>query len=191
MLNYKNIKSDRQWKGTIALSCDQFHRLCKVFSACFEELNQISLIEMATNLNSNFLLKTYEDCLFYVLFQLKNGLSYDSLGLLINTDSSNAQRNFEKYLAVLELALVQLGAMPKRGFKDIAEFEEYFKDEAELTLDATEHSTQRPADNDAQKEAYSGKKSNTRTKNCLLVTKKGEFYTLVKLILARNTTTVY
>ena len=56
MLNYQDIKSDRQWKGTIALSSAQFHRLCKVFSTCFEELNQISLIEIATNLNSNFLL---------------------------------------------------------------------------------------------------------------------------------------
>lgn len=159
MLNYEDIKSDRQWTGTIALSSAQFHRLCKLFSTCFEELNQISLSEMSTNLNSNFLLKTYEDCLFYVLFQLKNGLSYDSLGLLIGTDGGNAQRNFEKYLAILELTLIKLGAMPKRGFKDITEFEEYFKNETELTLDATEHSTQRPADNDAQKEAYSGKKA--------------------------------
>ena len=165
MLNYREIKSDRQWKGTIALSSVQFHRLCKVFKASYEELNEISLMEIETNLKSNFLLKTYEDCLFYVLFQLKNGLSYDSLGLLISTDASNAQRNFEKYLSVLELALIRLGAMPKRGFKDITEFEEYFKNESKLTLDATEHSTQRPADYDAQKEAYSGKKSNIRTKS--------------------------
>lgn len=165
MLDYRNIKSDRQWKATIALSSGQFHRLCGVFSSCFEELNQISLSEMATNLKSQFLLNTYEDCLFYVLFQLKNGLSYDSLGFLINTDGGNAQRNYERYLSILELALIKLGAMPKRGFKNIAEFEAYFKDETELTLDATEHSTQRPADNDAQKEVYSGKKSNIRTKN--------------------------
>lgn len=164
MLDYKNIKSERQWKGTTGLSSEKFHRLCKVFSACFEKKHEVSITEMAINLKSDFLLKTYEDCLFFVLFQLKNALSYDSLGLLIDTDNSNAQRNFEKYLSILELSLTELGAMPKRGFKDIAEFESYLKDE-EIILDATEHATQRPADNEAQKAVYSGKKSNIRTKN--------------------------
>lgn len=164
MLDYKNIKSERQWKGTTGLSSEKFHRLCKVFSTCFEKKHEVSISEMSINLKSDFLLKTYEDCLFFVLFQLKNALSYDSLGLLIDTDNSNAQRNFEKYLSILELSLTELGAMPKRGFKDIAEFESYLKDE-EIILDATEHATQRPADNEAQKAVYSGKKSNIRTKN--------------------------
>ena len=102
---------------------------------------------------------TYADCLFFVLFQLKNGLFYDSLGLLIGTDGSNAQRNFEKYLSVLENTLLRLGAMPKRGFSDIAEFENYFADNRQIILDASEQATQRPQDKEAQKEAYSGKKT--------------------------------
>ena len=164
MLNYKNIKSDRQWKGTTGLSSAKFHELCKVFASCFEKKHEISLSEMEINLKSNFLLKTYEDCLFFVLFQLKNALSYDSLGLLIDTDNSNAQRNFEKYLGILESSLIELGAMPKRGFKDIAEFESYIKDK-EIILDATENATQRPQDKDEQKAVYSGKKNTTHTKN--------------------------
>ncbi len=164
MLDYKNIKSERQWKGTTGLSSEKFHRLCKVFKSCFEKKHEVSITEMAINLKSEFLLKTYEDCLFFVLFQLKNALSYDSLGLLIDTDNSNAQRNFEKYLSILESSLIELGAMPKRGFKDITEFESYIKDE-EIILDATEQATQRPADKEAQKAVYSGKKSNIRTKN--------------------------
>lgn len=165
MLNYRNIKSERQWKGTTGVSCTQFHKLCKAFKAAFEEIHQISLIEISTNLNNEFLLSTYEDCLFFILFQLKNGLSYDSLGLLIDTDNSNAQRNYEKYLKVLELALINLGAMPKRGFKNITEFEAYFKDEKEITIDATEHSTERPQDNEVQKSTYSGKKKFIQIKN--------------------------
>ena len=39
MLNYREIKSARQWKGTIALSCVQFHVLCKAFKASFEEIS--------------------------------------------------------------------------------------------------------------------------------------------------------
>jgi hypothetical protein len=164
MLDYKNIKSERQWKGTTGLSSAKFYILCKVFGSCFEIKHEISLSEMEINLKSDFLLKTYEDCLFFILFQLKNALSYDSLGLLIKTDNSNAQRNYEKYLGILELALIKLGAMPKRDFKDITEFELYIKDE-EIILDATENATQRPQDKEEQKAVYSGKKNSTRTKN--------------------------
>jgi hypothetical protein len=165
MLSYKAIKNERQWKAVTGLSEVKFHSLCKFFGSAFEELNEISLPEITSNLNINFLLPTYEDCLFFVLFQLKNGLSYDSLGLLIGTDRGNAQANYEKYLKVLDLALNNLGVMPKRGFKDIAEFEAHFKEEKEIIIDGTEHATQRPKGNDAQKEAYSGKKNSIQIKN--------------------------
>lgn len=157
MITYKNIKSKRQWKATTGLCSDKFHRLCKVFGACYINTYGLSLSEIEVNLRTEFLLKTYEDCLFFVLFQMKNGLTYDSLGLLINTDSSNAQRNYEKYLSILESALESLSAMPKRSFKNISEFESYLQ-EKEIIIDATEHATQRPEENEAQKEVYSGKK---------------------------------
>lgn len=165
MLSYKNIKSDRQWKASTGLSSAKFHALCSVFSDSFEREESVSLAKIQENLCTEFLLKTYEDCLFFVLFQMKNGLSYDSLGLLIHTDASNAQRNYERYLSILELSLNSLGAMPKRGFADIKEFESYFANETELIIDATEHATQRPSDKDEQKEVYSGKKSSIHTKS--------------------------
>ena len=96
---------------------------------------------------------------------MKNGLSYDSLGLLIGTDGGNAHINFEKYLTVLESSLIEMGKMPKRAFSNLAEFETYFKENKDIILDATEHPTQRPKGYNAQKEAYSGKKRLTPTKN--------------------------
>lgn len=165
MLSYKNIKNERQWKSSTGLSSEKFTILCKAFSSAYEELNEISITEIAINLKKDFLLPTYEDCLFFILFQMKNALPYDNLGLLICTDGSNAQRNYEKYLIVLELALTNLGAMPKRGFKNITEFEEYFKDEKEIILDATEHATQRPKGTEKQKDTYSGKKNSIHLKN--------------------------
>lgn len=165
MLNYKNVKNERQWKATTGLSSAKFFRLSKVFGMCYEKLNGISLSEAQINLKSSFILKTYEDCLFYILFQMKNGLSYDSLGLLIGTDDSNAQRNYGRYLSILELALTELGAMPKRDFTDISEFESYLEGEEEIIIDATEHATQRPNDKEEQKSVYSGKKNVIRIKS--------------------------
>jgi hypothetical protein len=159
MLNYRTVKNERQWKAVTGLSSTKFHSLCSFFGQAFVKKYQLSITQISANLNTGFLLPTNEDCLFFVLFQLKNCLTYDSLGLLIGTDCSNAQRNFEKYLTVLDSALEQLGMMPKRSFKNVAEFEEYFKEIDDIIIDATEHLTQRPKGNDAQKEAYSGKKS--------------------------------
>ena len=165
MLNHKIVKSERQWKSVVGVSSLQFHKLCKEFGVSFEQIYQINIKELSLNLKTEFLLPTYEDCLFFVLFQLKNGLSYDSLGLLIDTDGGNAHINFEKYLTVLESSLVRIGKMPKRVFNNLAEFEIYFKENKDIILDATEHPTQRPKGYNAQKELYSGKKRRTPTKN--------------------------
>jgi hypothetical protein len=152
MLSYKTVKSERQWRAVTGLSSVQFHKLSKEFGASFEEINELSIQEISLNLKTEFLLPTYEDCLFFILFQLKNGLSYDSLGLLIGTDSGNAHGNFQKYLPVLESALIKMDKMPKREFKTLAEFEDYFKENKDIIIDATEHQTQRPKGYDAQKE---------------------------------------
>ncbi len=80
----------------------------------------------------------------YFLFQLKNGLCYDNLGLLIGSDGSNAQRNFELYVNILSLTLERQNVMPARNFKTLDEFKEKIGSESEIIIDGVEHSTQRP-----------------------------------------------
>lgn len=165
MLSYKNIKSDRQWTGSIGMKEAKFHQLVALFSKQYEHMQGVSLQEGSANLGKDLLLPTYADCLFYVLFQLKNGLGYDALGLLIQTNGSNARLNFEKYLFVLDQTLTAMGMMPKRQFKDVAEFEAYFKDVEELIFDGSEQGINRPKDNKQQAKEYSPKKRNIRIKN--------------------------
>jgi hypothetical protein len=159
MLNYRIIQTERQWKAVTGLSSSKFAQLAQLFGQEYMKKYGSSIEKISSNLNIGFLLPTNEDCLFFILFQLKNGLTYDSLGVLIGTDNSNAQRNFEKYLSILESALSGLGLIPKRHFKSVEEFEEYFIKIDEIVIDATEHLTQRPKGNEAQKLVYSGKKS--------------------------------
>lgn len=106
----------------------------------------------------SFLLPSYEDCLFFVLYHLKNGSSYDVLGFHIGTDASNALRMFDKYQKILEIALFQSGHMPRRNFSTLKEFEDLLKSEKEIILDVTEMSIERNHDYQAQKQDYSGKK---------------------------------
>lgn len=165
MNSYKNIRSDRQWRGTIGLTEAKFEILVQKFQTQYESKNGISLSEGASNLKLKLLLPTYENCVFFVLFQLKNSLNYDSLGLLINTDASNARTNFEKYLVILNDILIEMGVMPKRSFNNIEEFESYFSAIESLLIDASEQAINRPQGKENQENMYSAKKRNIRIKS--------------------------
>ncbi len=54
--------------------------------------------------------------------------------------------------------------MPKREFKDAAQFAEYLENEETLIFDGVEQRVQRPGADETQKDYYSGKKSHTQSK---------------------------
>jgi len=165
MLDFRQIRSERQWKSSTGMNEQQFQYLVKLFGETYEFFEGVNLSEGAARTEVSLLLPTYGDCLFFLLFQLKNGLCYDNLGLLIGTDGSNAQRNFERYLTLLERTLERKGVLPKRNFKNVQEFEQYLQSDRDIILDASEQPTQRPKQKEEQKAHYSGKKSVIRTKN--------------------------
>ena len=103
-------------------------------------------------------MSSYADCLYFVFFELKTGLTHDCLGVVFNMDGSSALRNFQKYLAVLQQALQQQQALPRRHFQTLEEFKKYFRSEPELITDVTEIRTERPSDKQIQQDRYSGKK---------------------------------
>jgi hypothetical protein len=161
-MHSKNIHSlpPRQWQSTVGVSKTQFEILLTKFQICYETHYKSTLTEIFHNLNiQNPILESYEDCLFFVLFQLKNGLTFDVLGFVFNTDGSNAHRNFERYLIVLEMTLKQEQMLPKRIYETVEDLMKHLADESDLIFDGTEFPIQRPKDNDAQKNAFSGKKN--------------------------------
>lgn len=168
-LTIQDLKTSREWQSTIGLPSKKFYNLLETFELCYKKQHSISLTETLTNLGiENPVLARYEDCLFFVLFQLKNGLTFDVLGLIFGTDGSNAHRNFNRYLAILELALAERGYVPKREFSDENEFLSYLQNEKEIIFDGTEFPIERPADYEKQKKAFSGKK-NAREKSASFV----------------------
>jgi hypothetical protein len=170
-MNFKNIHtlSPRLWKSTTGLSKKQFDQLVSKFQICYETYHKLSLTEVFSNLSiEKPILATYEACLFFVLFQLKNGLTFDILGFVFNTDGSNAHRNFERHLFVLEKTLEQEQMLPKRLYKTVEDLIAHLKDDTDLIFDGTEFPIERPADNENQKKAFSGKK-NTRQKNSNII----------------------
>ncbi len=158
-LNYKELRNERQWKATTGLSQQEFNSLTIAFGHAYEKLYEISLEQGARNLKKTLILSTYADCLYFVLFQLKTGLTNDCLGAVFTMDGSSALRNFEKYSQVLELALREQQALPSRHFHSLQEFKSYLLAEPELIVDATEMRIERPSDKEKQQDRYSGKKN--------------------------------
>jgi hypothetical protein len=160
--SYKDLRNERQWKAVTGLTQVEFTSLSPAFGTAYEHIHGVGLQQGMANLGKEGVLSSYEECLYFTLFQLKTAQSFDCLGVLFNMDGSSAQRNFTKYLQVLELALQQQGALPRRSFANLTEFRKYLQSEAELIADATELRTQRPADKDKREQNYSGKKKHIR-----------------------------
>jgi hypothetical protein len=155
---YDNVRSERQMRATTGLSLEGFGKLSELFANSYQACHEISLKRKLENLAQRTVLASYEEMLFFVLFQLKNGLTYDVLGCIYAMDASTAQRNFERHLRILQLSLRQLQLLPKRGFEKVEELEQYLRAEQHLLIDATEIPIQRPVSQERQKQAYSGKK---------------------------------
>ena len=153
-----DIKDDRTWAAVTGLSKARFDQLLPLFRASFLELHGKTVAERQVALDLPPSLPSEADLLFFTLFSLKTGLTYDALGFVSGMDRANAKRNQTRGLAVLQHALAQAGCLPARTFADAEEFAAYVQDEEELIFDGLEQRRQRPHEHAAQADRYSGKK---------------------------------
>lgn len=161
-ISYKDIRNDRQWKAGTGLSEQQFLKLAKIYGETYEQIFGVTIIERQGNSTSESTFKTYEDMLFFLLFSIKSGLTYDLLGLTFGLNGANAYQNQALGLRVLRAALERGGHMPKRLYESVEEFKEHWAEESEILMDVTEQRRQRPGNQQDQKDNYSGKKKPTR-----------------------------
>jgi hypothetical protein len=109
-------------------------------------------------------LATVEAKLFFILFYFKVYPTFDLAGFLFDLDRSQANRWMHRLQPLLEQALGEKMALPKRKLTSLEAFVEAFPDVERVILDGTERPIQRSKDRDKQKEDYSGKKKrHTRT----------------------------
>ena len=163
-LEIKDLKSKRQWRAATGLEEPQFKQLLKLYKVSYEKKYGASVAARQAEIEVTPSLQSEEELLYFTLFSLKSGLTYDLLGLVCGMDGSNAKRNQELGLAVLKETLETAGCAPKRGFQSAEEFSQYLKKEKTLLLDGTEQRIQRPSDSEEQRMMYSGKKKDLRSK---------------------------
>jgi hypothetical protein len=114
-------------------------------------------------------LVSVEDKLIYILFYFKCYPTFDLVGLLFDLDRSQANRWMHRLQPVLEAALGQQLALPKRKLSSLSEFVEAFPDVERVILDVTERPVQRAKDNAKQRDDYSGKKKRHTRSHLALV----------------------
>jgi DDE superfamily endonuclease/Helix-turn-helix of DDE superfamily endonuclease len=114
-------------------------------------------------------LASVEDKLIYILFYFKCYPTFDLAGLLFDLDRSQANRWMHRLQPVLEAALGQQLALPKRKLSSLSEFVEAFPEVERVIIDATERPVQRAKDKDKQQDDYSGKKKRHTRSHLALV----------------------
>ena len=114
-------------------------------------------------------LASVEDKLIYILFYFKCYPTFDLAGLLFDLDRSQANRWMHRLQPVLEAALGQQLALPKRKLSSMSEFVEAFPEVKRVIIDVTERPVQRAKDNDKQRDDYSGKKKRHTRSHLALV----------------------
>jgi hypothetical protein len=143
---------------------ERFYKLLENFKLAYKEVYKKTIAQkQAAEKHFDFCISSEEELLYFTLFSLKCGLTYDSLGLVCGMNTSNAQKNQTKGLKVLKKALE--GYMPARTIETKAEFDKLFEEIDKLLIDATENAKQRP-----RKLSLPYK----RKKNCVLTEKQKE-----------------
>lgn len=161
-ISHKEIRNDRQWRAATGLSEAQFNKLVQLFKKTYEDFHENTLDEQISMRTDDVKFQSYEDILFFILYGLKSGSTYDILALCFNLSRSVAFEQLASGVRLLQMTLNQSGDLPKREFSSFEELQRDLDDYDELLIDATEQRKQRPGNQQDQKKNYSGKKKPTQ-----------------------------
>lgn len=171
MIDYHQIKTDRQFKASTGKSKSEFAILLLDLEHYYNAKHGQSYEEyIEENVKETPKLKTLGEALFFVLFQMKNNLTWDSLIVVFSMSNASAWNNFNSFSKLLEETL-EKKVMPKRHYASVKEFEEHTKSAEEIIFDGTETPIERPKGNDNQRVKYSEKKK-THTNIALVLSDK-------------------
>lgn len=182
ILNILLKKDDRQIKGLIGLTGDEFKETANDFEQTMKEKKQeeyekrLKKGEDARKPGGGRKgkMKTVFEMLFYALFYIKCYPTLDVLGALFGVDRSVACRRIQQLLPILEKTLENTTVLPKREIKSMKELFETFPEIKDFFADGTERPIYRPKDKYEQTDNYSGKKKRHTLKNTIIVTEKKE-----------------
>ena len=157
-INIDDLKTERKWRASTGYNQKRFESLLRIFERKYQEVYQEKIESIKARSPMQSSIQNCEELLFFTLFSLKSGLTYDVLGLVTGMDGTTAKRNQEIGIQVLQAVFEETGDAPKREFKSLKEFQSHFAEDETLIIDGTEQLIERPKSLSWQKDSYSGKK---------------------------------
>ena len=105
-MNYRTITNDRQFVSSCGKTRQEFNSLLILFEEQYL-LNKGQSYEsyISNDVTQNPKFEHLGDALFFVLFQLKNNLLLDTLGVVFEMSTSTASTNFSYFSNLLEQTL--------------------------------------------------------------------------------------
>ncbi len=134
-LSTADLRTERQWRSATGLEQKRFAKLLLLFEQGYQNLFNQSIEERQSECSGEPHLNTYEDLLLFTLLSLKSGLTYDLLGIVTGMDGSNAKRNHDLGVSILQQTLQLSGYKPKREFSNTEEFRKYFENHKVIIID--------------------------------------------------------
>ena len=168
MLTYDAVKGNSKvLQALTSLSADEFETLLPVFKEVLVSyFGGMWEDETPTGPGARPKLGSAENALFFILFYFKNYTLQETLGFFFGLSQSRANELVHDFSLVLYDTLKKSGFLPERVAFKLAYL---IKDETQsYSIDGTERRIQRPKDDEAQKENYSGKKKAHTRLNLLI-----------------------
>lgn len=161
ILNYHEVKDKASTlRAMTSLDRAEFDTLAEVFGQAWAEHQQQAGRNNAKGGRPEQL-QGIEEKLFFILFYLKTYPLQEVLGHLFGLSQGQASMWVHRLSEVLQTALRHSGHAPARLPEEmLARLAE--EDPQRFAIDGTERRIQRPQDDEAQRQHYSGKKKPTR-----------------------------
>jgi hypothetical protein len=169
MLNYEELKNKpRELLAATGLKAEEIEALLKVFAESYEEHYPVhrtvsgEVRQRRKGGGNKSKLSSIEDKLLFILVYEKTYPLQTMLGLQFGLSQGRVNEWLHRLTPILQQALTKLDLMPERDGQAVATSELAMEGGADLVIDGTERRRQRPQDENAQAEHYSGKKSTYR-----------------------------
>ena len=171
MLKYQELKTKpRELLAATGLNADEFEALLTAFAESYEEAHPEhrtvsgEVRQRRKGGGNKSKLGTLEDKLLFILVYEKTYPLQSMLGLQFGLTQGRVNEWLHRLTPILQQAFAKLAVAPERDGQAVAKNELVVEGGADLVIDGTERRRQRPQDEDAQAEHYSGKKSAHRQK---------------------------
>ena len=150
---YKNLRTEKQYKATTALSKKEFDHLYDYFQKYYvpKQANPYPRTHQPVLTDSR-------EALFFVLHYLKAYPTLECMGLYFGMSVQAVSDYLKRTKACLRAALEEIGQIPPSLFASQQDFDKAFQGVDYLLIDATEMRVNRSKNTDGQRFTYSGKK---------------------------------